>query len=118
MACPRYSGLWVAIKIVTNVADGGSVVEVYPGLAEVRTPELEIDGKPFGNVQEPRLIPPYSVETERQIFYQRQLAAIAYARENGLNQITVRSASDRVGLISAGKSYYDLLQALELLGLG
>ena len=28
----------------------------------------------------------------------------------------IPDASDRVGLISAGKSYYDLLQALELLG--
>ncbi len=117
-AMSRYSGLWVAIKMVTNIADGGGVIDVHPEMARGKIPELEFGGEPFQNVQEHRLVPPYSVEIERRIHYERLIAAKAYARENDLNKITVRSGSDRVGLISAGKSYYDLIQALELLGLG
>ena len=117
-AMSRYSGLWVALKMVTNVCDGGAIIEVHPGLAAVSLPQLEIGGKPFKNVQDMRLVPPYSVETERRIYYERKLAALAYAYANRLNKITVRSGSDRIGFISAGKSYYDLIQAFQLLGLG
>jgi indolepyruvate ferredoxin oxidoreductase len=117
-AMSRFSGLWVAIKMITNVADGGAIIEVWPGLGEAKLPFVEIDGKPFQNVQDPRLLPPYSVETERRIHYERKIAALAYARENRLNRITVQSSTDRIGFVSAGKSYYDLLQAFEMLGLG
>jgi indolepyruvate ferredoxin oxidoreductase len=117
-ALSRYSGLWVAIKMVTNVADGGAIIEVWPGMAMPTVPALEIGGRPFRNVQEFRLVPPYSVETERRIYYERRLAALAYARENRLNRITVRSRSDRIGFLSSGKSYYDLVQAFAMLGFG
>ncbi|MEK7765404.1 MAG: 2-oxoacid ferredoxin oxidoreductase, partial [bacterium] len=117
-ALSRYSGLWVAIKIVTNVADGGAIIEIWPGMAMPALPALEIDGRPFKNVQDMRLVPPYSVETARRVHYERKRAALAYARENKLNRITVQSGSDRVGFISAGKSYYDLLQAFQMLGFG
>ena len=117
-AMSRYSGLWVAIKVVTNVADGGGIIDVYPEMALSVIPELEINGWPFEKSQDIALIPPNSIETERQIHYERMLAATAYARINGLNRIVVQSGSDRIGLISAGKAYYDLVQALEMLGLG
>ncbi len=118
LAMSRYSGLWSAMKIVTNVADGGAIIDVYPGMARPELPELEIDGKPFAKSQDPRLIPPYTVEMERQIYYERRMAAMAYARANRLDRIVVRSGSDRLGLVSAGKSYHDLRQALSLLGFG
>jgi len=116
LAMSRYSGLWSALKIVTNVADGGAVIDVHPEMAMPRIPELEIDGKPFQKVQDPRLIPPFTLEMERQIFYERLLAAQAYARTNKLDRIIVRSGSDRIGLVAAGKTFKDLTQALHLLG--
>jgi indolepyruvate ferredoxin oxidoreductase len=118
LAMSRYSGLWSAMKIVTNVADGGAILDVHPNLALPVIPELEIDGKPFAKVQDPRLIPPFTVEMERQIFYERLVAVRAYARANGLDKIVVRSGSDRLGLVAAGKTFKDLMQALHLLGFG
>jgi indolepyruvate ferredoxin oxidoreductase len=117
IAMSRYSGLWSALKIVTNVADGGAIIEVHPEMAKPVIPMLEIDGKPYKKHQDYRLIPPNSVDLERLIHYQRMVAARAYAAANKLDRVTVRTADDRFGLVAAGKTYTDLIQALESLGL-
>jgi indolepyruvate ferredoxin oxidoreductase len=116
IALSRYCGLWSALKIVTNVADGGAVVEVHPDLALPVIPQLEINGRPYRKTPDMPLIPPFSVEMERIIHYERMVAARAYARANRLDRVTVRGPHDRIGLVSAGKSYTDLMQALDLLG--
>ena len=41
----RYSGLWSALKIVTNVADGYSMIKVGPGRVQPSRPEFEWDGQ-------------------------------------------------------------------------
>ena len=115
-AMSRYSGLWSALKIVTNVADGGAIIDVHPDQARPVLPEFEINGKPFEKIQDFRLIPPFSVEIERMIVYERMAAARAYARANKLDRIMVHSGSDKLGLIAAGKTYVDMMEALELLG--
>lgn len=117
-AMSRYSGLWSALKIVTNVADGGAIIDVHPDQARPVIPELMIGDKPFEKIQDFRLIPPHSVEIERMIVYERMAAAKAYARANKLDRIMVQSGSDKLGLIAAGKSYVDLMEALEILGMG
>jgi len=42
---------------------------------------------------------------------------LAYARVNKLNRVVQSSPDDRIGIVSAGKSWADTLQALEDLGL-
>ncbi len=44
-------------------------------------------------------------------------AAIAYARANKLNRITIDSPKAKLGIIASGKSYMDVLEALEELGI-
>ena len=44
-------------------------------------------------------------------------AAIAYARENRLNRVTIDSPNARLGIVASGKSYRDVLEALEELGI-
>lgn len=117
IAMSRYIGLWTALKIVTNVADGGAVVDLLPDMAPVVIPELEIDGKPFRKQLDARLLPPFSLEMERQIHYERLVAAKAYARANHLDRIMVSGKADKLGLIASGKTYIDLVQALDTLGL-
>ena len=71
------------------IADGGAVIDVYPEKALPVFPELEFNGKPFQKIQETRLIPPFTGDVERQIFYERYVAAQAYVRANGLDRIVV-----------------------------
>jgi TPP-dependent indolepyruvate ferredoxin oxidoreductase alpha subunit len=44
-------------------------------------------------------------------------AALAYARENKLNHTTIDSPDAKLGIIASGKSYLDVLEALEELGI-
>jgi indolepyruvate ferredoxin oxidoreductase len=44
-------------------------------------------------------------------------AALAYARANKLNHVTIDSPVARIGIVASGKSYLDVLEALDQLGI-
>ena len=117
IALSRYSGLWVAFKVVTTVADGFGIAEVAPDRIVPVDPELEIDGKPWHHVQRPGLVTPLSLEQEKDIVYGRLEAAAAYAAANGLNEISGATGAARLGIAAAGRTFQELRQALSDLGL-
>jgi indolepyruvate ferredoxin oxidoreductase len=57
------------------------------------------------------------MEQELRLQHDKIYAALAYARVNRLNRVTVDSPNPRLGIIASGKSYLDVLQALEDLGI-
>jgi len=116
-ALSRFSGLWVGMKIVTNVADEIGTAEVAPDRVRPVRPDLVIDGQPWQPTQNPRLLLPDSLALEKEIFYGRLEAARAYAAANRLNRITVPAPEAWLGIVAAGKTYYDLREALAALGL-
>ena len=117
IALSRYSGLWVAFKIVTTIADGFGIAEVAPDRIVPTLPELEIDGRPWRHAQRPGLVTPLSLEQERDIAYGRLEAAVAYAAANGLNEISGATGAARLGIAAAGRTFAELRQALADLGL-
>lgn len=113
IAISRYSGCWVGMKVVTDVVEGGGSVLVGSQSPQIRLPEpaslpmggLHIRPVEFGAMQEVRL-------------YQHKLpAALTYCRANGLNRIVADVAGARIGILSAGKAYQDVQQALQMLGI-
>jgi indolepyruvate ferredoxin oxidoreductase len=113
----RYSGLWVGFKIVTNVADEIGTAVVAPNRIVIADPGFELDGQPWMQKQNPMLLPPWGLETEREIHVGRIQAAKAFAAANGLNRITVPTPGAWLGIAAPGKTYYDLREALRELGL-
>ncbi|MGH1493245.1 MAG: indolepyruvate ferredoxin oxidoreductase family protein, partial [Acidimicrobiales bacterium] len=113
----RYSGLWSAMKIVTNVADGYSTIKVGPGRVQSSRPEWEWDGKPWAHTQEDRLFGPLAVAMEREVYEGRLNAANEFIAHNKLNKQTVDTADAKLGFVAAGKTYYDLRAAFDQLGL-
>jgi indolepyruvate ferredoxin oxidoreductase len=113
----RYCGLWVAFKIVTNVADEIGTAEVHAERVVIRDPGFTWDGKPWRPTQNPMLLPPYGLELEREIHYGRLEAARAFAAAHPLNKITIPSPGAWLGIAAPGKTYYDLREALHELGL-
>ena len=74
------------------------------------------NGKPYEHVPNASLLAPASLDMERTILGPRMELALAYARENGVNRI--EGARDaRLGVVAGGKSYYDLMHALQQLHL-
>src|SRR5262249_43624808 len=113
----RYSGLWVAFKIVTNVADEVGTAEVSPDRLTIAAPDFVFEGRQWQAMQQPMLMPPFGLETERQIHYGRLEAAKAFALANPVNRVTIPTPNAWLGIAAAGKTYYDLREALLELGL-
>src|SRR5207247_3820520 len=63
----RYSGLWVAFKIVTNVADEIGTAVVSPDRLTLVSPEFVFEGRPWQAMQQPMLMPPFVLETGREV---------------------------------------------------
>ncbi len=111
-ALSRAAGLWVGFKVVTNVADGAGTAEVAPDRISPLIPEVELDGRPFAHRMDWRLVAPHNLEMERTLHYARLELARRYAWENRLNRITVAAPGAWLGIMAAGKTYYDVRQAL------
>jgi indolepyruvate ferredoxin oxidoreductase len=108
----RYSGCWVALKLVSALCDGGESVTFDHGDVEVRLPELNINGAPFEKRTDFSFFPGKNIEMERHLYLEKHRAVQAYARVNKLDHIVHQSPDDTVGIITAGKSFADVRQAL------
>ncbi|MCZ4587620.1 indolepyruvate ferredoxin oxidoreductase family protein [Rhodococcus opacus] len=117
VAMSRACGLWVAMKIVTNVADGSGTVEIDPDRVNPVVPDLSVDGREYRHEVTARVLQPTLGVLERSREGARLEIARRYAAANGLNRITHSGPDDRVGIIAAGKTFLDVRQALRMLGL-
>src|SRR5713226_387246 len=113
----RTSGLWVGAKIVNNIADEAGTAEVDPERVQPVIPSVELDGRRFEHHINVNLIPPFGLDMERTLHYARLELARRYAWENKLNRILVSNPQAWLGILTAGKTYYDVRQALGELGL-
>jgi indolepyruvate ferredoxin oxidoreductase len=112
-AMSRFSGCWVAFKCVTDVVESGASVIVDPDRVQVRIP-TDFALPPGGlNIRWPDGI----LEQEARILDYKVYAAIAYARANGLDRIIWDTPKPRLGIVTTGKSFGDVMQALADLGI-
>jgi indolepyruvate ferredoxin oxidoreductase len=108
----RAAGCWVGFKVVTSVADGtGSVASDLERFAPSDRAEFELDGRRWRH--EPlRTIGPHQIpDQETLVSYERLLAAEQYAERAGLNRV-MGGPRGRLGIVCAGKTYFDVVQAL------
>src|SRR5271165_3601911 len=112
LAMSRFSGCWVGIKVVTDVAEGGGTV--YVGLDSPAIVIPEPPSHPPGGLSARAFDQP--VAQEERLYNHKLPAALAYARANGLNRIIGEGADATIGVVAAGKAWQDLLQALGNLG--
>lgn len=113
----RFSGLWSALKVATNVADGGTTVRVSPDRIVPVIPDNRIDGVAYVHEVSAHFLQPKLAPLERSLLHQRIVLARRYAVANGLNS-RHGATSARFGIIVAGTSYLEVRQALAELGLG
>ena len=112
-AMSRYSGLWIAFKCVTDVVESGASVIVDPERISIKLPN-DFQLPPGGlNIRWPDGI----LEQEARVLDYKVYAALAYARANGLDRVIWDTPNPRLGIITTGKSYGDVMQALADLGI-
>ena len=114
----RLAGLWVGMKIVTNVADGTGTANVDPARLNFVTPDLMFDGQKFTpNMNLGMNVRVEALEMEQSLYTRRLEVAKRYARENKLNNVVFENHDAWLGIITAGKTYNDLRQCFLELGL-
>jgi indolepyruvate ferredoxin oxidoreductase len=116
VALSRCSGLWTALKIATNVADGSGVADVSPLRITPTIQTVEYQGKPYRHEVDAHVVQPTLDTLEISRDTVRLELARQYCAANGLNRVDCR-IDDRVGIVAAGKTSADLRQALRAMGL-
>jgi len=114
----RLAGVWVGMKIVTNVADGSGTADVTPERLNFVTPDLTFDGVPFTpNMNLGMNVRVEALEMEQSLYTRRLEIIKRYAAVNNLNRVVFPNDKAWLGIITAGKTWNDLMQACLELGL-
>lgn len=112
-AMSRYTGRWIGFKTIAETVESSASVQVDPFARSIVLPE-DFEMPPAGlGIRWPD--PP--LEQEMRLHRYAVRAAQAFARANGLDKVVMDSPKARLGIVTTGKSYLDVLQALEYLGL-
>ena len=112
-ALSRFAGTWAAIKCVKDNIESTASVDVSLDRLGVVIPEFEM---PEGglNIR-------YEIDMlgqEARLHEHKRDAASAFIRANGLNRIIYSGGrKPKIGIITVGKSYLDVRQALDDLGI-
>jgi indolepyruvate ferredoxin oxidoreductase len=116
-ALSRFAGCWVGLKIVTAVADGiGSTDLALDRHAPSDPVDLVVDGRPWRH-QPLATVGSHAVANQEMLVsHDRLAAARAYVRHNGLDRVVGAVGRAPIGVVCAGKSYFDVVQAFCDLG--
>ncbi|MCB2050659.1 MAG: indolepyruvate ferredoxin oxidoreductase family protein [Novosphingobium sp.] len=117
-ALSRAAGLWVGFKLISDIADAAASVEVGPDRVSPMLPKVVYDGADFVPDFHANEAGPPLIAREREIYYARLELAREYARINGLNRIIGAGDGARRGIVASGKTYFDLREAMRMLGIG
>jgi indolepyruvate ferredoxin oxidoreductase len=108
-AASRYSGCWIGFKCLTDTVESASSVWIGPERTPIvlpsdfALPEAMRSGAP--------------VASEQALYHYRLPAVQAFVRANGLDRVVLDSRVRRLGIVTTGKAYLDVRQALTALGI-
>jgi indolepyruvate ferredoxin oxidoreductase len=112
IAMSRYSGCWVGMKVITETVETTAEIDLTDEMKPFIIP-ADFEMPPGGlNLR----WPDDRYDQDRRLQDYKGFAAIAFARANKVNRITMDSPNARFGIMASGKSYEDIRQALRELG--
>ena len=115
-AMSRFAGIPVGFKALADTVESSSSIPAEDNV-QINMPQgIEI---PDGGLHARLSTDTLGVQARKQEALMQDhkiYAAIAYARANRLNRITIDSPKARLGIVASGKTYLDVLEALEELG--
>jgi indolepyruvate ferredoxin oxidoreductase len=112
-AMSRYSGCWIGFKAISETVESAASIDIDPHRVQIVLP-TDFELPPGGlNIRWPD--PP--LEQERRLHGPKMQAVAAFARANRLDRVAFSGPQDRIGIVSTGKAFLDVRQALEDLGI-
>jgi indolepyruvate ferredoxin oxidoreductase len=112
VALSRFSGVWVGLKCATEIVEASTLVARGNELANFAQPEIE---RPPGGFHISLSFAPLSVEES---LHRYRLPSVrTFVRANGFDRIALDAPRRTLGIVTAGKAYVDVMEALRLLGI-
>lgn len=115
IALSRYSGLWCGLIALADTMDASAVVSVDAERLKFVFPD-DKDPRHLETLNRPLLLK-NRMENERLVRTVSLPAAQVYVRANRLDRLVFGAEQPRYGVVTTGKAYRDLRQALDLLGI-
>src|ERR1700749_2629045 len=113
IAMSRYSGCWVGLKTITEGVETTAEIDLTDEMTPFVIPtDFEM---PQGGLNLRWPDDRFAQDLRLQDY--KGFAALAFARANKVNRITMDSPNARYGIMASGKSYEDIRQALRELGI-
>ena len=109
----RYAGLWVGFICIAETVDSSAIVSVDPHRVAIATPDDHALPEGGLNIRWPDT----PLKQEERLLEHKLDAARAYGRANGLDRTVIDGPGRRLGIVTTGKSYLDVRQALDDLGI-
>ena len=107
-AMSRASGCWTALKLITEVADSSATC-----IVDLARHGYRSDGAPDVHIR----LPDDKLAAEARLLDVKLPLAQAFARDHGLDRTFLEPSQPRLGIVTAGKAFHDVMQALGMLGL-
>jgi indolepyruvate ferredoxin oxidoreductase len=112
-AMSRYSGCYIGLKAVTDSLDISATIDLPDPYRTYHLPEdVQLPAEGLNLKQN---LPP--LVEEASLVNHRLPAATAFARANGIDRVVIDGELRNLSIVSAGKAYLDVRQALADLGL-
>lgn len=110
----RYCGCWVGLKCVKDTVESTSIIDGSIDRIKVVIPddfEMPADGLNIRTNDAPLV-------QEARLHDYKRFAATAFARANGIDTTIMNGGkAPKIGIVAAGKSYLDVRQAFDELGI-
>ncbi len=114
IAMSRYSGCWVGYKVISETVETSTVIDLAQEQRQFVLPtDFEM---PAGGLN--LRWPDAPLDQDERLQEHKGFAALAFARANKVDQVTIDTPNARFGIVASGKAYEDVRQALAELGLG
>jgi indolepyruvate ferredoxin oxidoreductase len=111
----RYSGCWTALKVTSENVETSGTVDLSRENRMILTPDASEFEMPKGGVHIRLNDIPREVDWRLQNY--KLFACHAFCRKNKIDRVVMDSPKPRFGIVTAGKSYGDVRQALVELGI-
>ena len=115
-AMSRYSGCWTGFKIVSDVADSGKRYDVEVEQSPIIIPNEEFLGE-YRDLSRNILYSDTPREQDYRLQRSKGFAAQEFVRANNIDYSIWKNDESRLGIITSGKSYNDVREALRWLGI-
>jgi len=115
-AMSRYAGLWIGFKTVNETIEQTATVEIDLDGLRIDRPDRGELAPGTVNIESGELVWP-PVRHEIAINSVRFPLLHRFVRANGIDKTPITSSRPRLGIVTAGKAYMDVLQAFQMLGI-